>query len=87
MVGRNKANVVSLLIGFNVDRVVLVLIYWSRTRFHLLGTMRFRTFLDQSLSQTQESALVVAYLKSSNSTVQIHDFHVVDNLDYSHPKL
>ena len=87
MVGRNKANVVSLLIGFNVDRVVLVSIYWSRTRFHLLGTVRFRTSLDQNLSQTQESVLVVAYLKSSYSTVQIHDFHVVDNLDYSHLKL
>ena len=87
MVGRNKANVVSLLRGFDVDQVVLVSIYWSRTRFHLLGTKRSRTSLDQNLSQTQESVLVVAYLKSSYSTVQIHDFHVVDNLDCSHPKL
>ena len=87
MVGRSKANVTSLLKGFNVDQVVLVLIYWNRTRFHLLETVRFRTSLDQNLSQTQESVLVVAYLKSSYSTVQIHDFHVVDNLDYSHPKL
>ena len=87
MVGRNKANVVSLPKGFNVDQVVLVLICWNRTHFHLLGTVRFRTSLDQNLSQTQESVLVVAYWKSSYSTFQIHDFHVVDSLHYSHPKL
>ena len=61
MVGRNKANVTSLLEGFNVDQVVLVLICWNRTRFHLLGTVHFRTFLDQNVPQMQESVLVVAY--------------------------